>query len=74
MLRARRPDDVVVLAREHGALVHGFTPVWYSKQRLATIAAAVGPTVAEPAADDAHGAAAGRHQRGIRQRDVTFEP
>jgi uncharacterized protein DUF1059 len=43
-LRAQRPDDLVELAREHGALVHGFTPVWYSKQRLATIAAAIGPT------------------------------
>ena len=43
-LRAQRPDHVVELAREHGALVHGFTPVWYSTQRLAIIAAAIGPT------------------------------
>jgi hypothetical protein len=43
-LRARRPDDVVGLAREHGALVHGFTPAWYSKQRLALLAAAIGPS------------------------------
>ena len=42
-LRAQRTEDVVELARHHGALVHGFTPVWYSKRRLATIAAAVGP-------------------------------
>jgi hypothetical protein len=69
-LRAQRPDDVVELAREHGALAHGFTPAWYSKQRLATIAAAIGLPVTELAADDAHRAAGG-HQRRTRQ---TIEP
>jgi hypothetical protein len=33
-LRAERPGDVVALACEHGALAHGFTPVWYSAERL----------------------------------------
>jgi hypothetical protein len=27
--------------REHGASVHGFTPVWYSPGRVAAIAGAV---------------------------------
>lgn len=40
-LRARRPDDVVALACEHGKLAHGYTPAWYSAERLAAIAAAV---------------------------------
>ena len=40
-LRARSAHDVVALACEHGGLVHGFTPVWYSSKRLASIAAAV---------------------------------
>jgi len=30
MLQARRLSDLVEIAREHGACVHGFTPVWYS--------------------------------------------
>lgn len=33
--------DLVTAACRHGALAHGFTPVWYSPQRLALIAAAV---------------------------------
>jgi hypothetical protein len=41
MLRARRPSDLVEIARAHGARVHGFTPVWYSEQRLASMAAVV---------------------------------
>lgn len=41
VLRAPRPDDVVALAYEHGKLVHGYTAVWYSANRLAAIAAAV---------------------------------
>lgn len=41
VLRAERVDDVVALTREHGALVHGFTTVWYRPQRLATMTAAV---------------------------------
>jgi hypothetical protein len=39
MLRARRSSDLVEIAREHGSQVHGFTPAWYSPQRLAIIAA-----------------------------------
>ncbi len=39
--RAGRAADVVVLARGHGALAHGFTPVWYSETRMDLIAAAV---------------------------------
>ena len=38
---ARLSSDVVALACEHGALVHGFTPVWYSAERRAAIAAVV---------------------------------
>jgi hypothetical protein len=41
VLRATRPDEVVALACEHGKLVHGYTVVSYSAQRLAAIAAAV---------------------------------
>lgn len=41
VLRAPRPDDLVALACEHGKLMHGFTAVWYSAERLAAIAAAV---------------------------------
>jgi len=41
VLRAGRADDVVALACEHGARVHGFTAVWYSPQRLAVMTAAV---------------------------------
>ena len=40
-LRAERLSDVVALACEHGALVHGFTPVWYCAERLAFIASVV---------------------------------
>ncbi len=43
-LRAERSSDVVALACEHGALVHGLTPVWYSAERLAAIAAVVAGT------------------------------
>jgi hypothetical protein len=38
-LQARRLSDLVEIAREHGASAHGFTPVWYSQQRLASMAA-----------------------------------
>ena len=47
-LRAERFTDVVALACQHGALLHGFTPAWYSRQRLALIARAVTNSVAEP--------------------------
>jgi hypothetical protein len=40
-LRAPSAHGLVALACEHGGLVHGFTPVWYSSERLASIAAAV---------------------------------
>lgn len=40
-LRAERSSDVVALACEHGALVHGYTSVWYSAERLAAIATVV---------------------------------
>jgi hypothetical protein len=40
-LRSRSAHDLVALACEHGGLVHGFTPVWYSSERLASIAAAI---------------------------------
>jgi hypothetical protein len=41
VLGAERAGDVVALACEHGALVHGFTAVWYRPERVAVIAAAV---------------------------------
>ena len=40
-LRARSARDLVALACEHGGLAHSFTPVWYSSERLAGIAAAI---------------------------------
>jgi len=39
MLQGRQPSELVEIACEHGARVHGFTPAWYSPKRLATIAA-----------------------------------
>jgi hypothetical protein len=41
VLGAERAGDVLALACEHGALVHGFTSVWYGPERLAVMAAAV---------------------------------
>ena len=41
MLYARDSGDLVEIAREHGALAHGFTGAWYSEQRLAAMAAVV---------------------------------
>jgi hypothetical protein len=35
------PMVLVTLAHDHGELVHGFTPSWYSPQRLALMRAAV---------------------------------
>jgi hypothetical protein len=40
-LGAHRLDDVVALARDHGALRHGLTAIWYTPERLAKIATAV---------------------------------
>jgi hypothetical protein len=42
-LRARHAHDLVALVRDHGAHVHGFTPAWYTPERLTDIAAAVTP-------------------------------
>ncbi len=40
-LLAQRLDEVVALARDHGALKHGMTAIWYTHERLAKITAAV---------------------------------
>ena len=40
-LRAPSAHGLVSLACEHGGLAHGFTPAWYSSERLASIAAAI---------------------------------
>jgi hypothetical protein len=37
-LRAASLESLMILACEHGALAHGFTPCWYSSQRLASMA------------------------------------
>jgi hypothetical protein len=37
-LRAASLESLVILACEHGAIAHGFTPCWYSSQRLASMA------------------------------------
>jgi hypothetical protein len=34
-------EGLVILAREHGASAHGFTPAWYSSGRLAAMAEVV---------------------------------
>jgi hypothetical protein len=34
-------EDLVAIARKHGAGAHGFTSVWYSAARLAAMAEAV---------------------------------
>ncbi len=41
ILQARHFSDLVEIAREHGGRIHGFTPAWYSQQRLAAMAAVV---------------------------------
>jgi hypothetical protein len=42
-VRLSAPDleGLVILAREHGASAHGFTPAWYSSGRLAAMAEVV---------------------------------
>ncbi len=40
-LQARHFEELVALTREHGALRHGLTAIWYTPQRLAKIAMAV---------------------------------
>ena len=42
-LRAASLERLMILAREHGALAHGFTPAWYSSRRLAAMAEIVTP-------------------------------
>jgi hypothetical protein len=39
--RSSNPAELVLLAQLHGASVHGYTPGWYSPQRLALMSAAV---------------------------------
>lgn len=34
-------DELVVRARAHGERAHGFTPAWYTKERLSAMARAV---------------------------------
>ncbi|MEA2469107.1 MAG: hypothetical protein QOE38_105 [Thermoleophilaceae bacterium] len=36
--RSSSYEESVALARAHGASVHGFTPEWYSAERLASMA------------------------------------
>jgi hypothetical protein len=40
-MRSNEREQLVALAREHGERAHGFTPVWYSADRLAAMAQAV---------------------------------
>ena len=47
-LRAERRNDVVALACDHGAVIHGFTTAWYSDKRLAMIARAVTTRLVDP--------------------------
>jgi hypothetical protein len=37
-LRGADLESLVIIAREHGALAHGYTPAWYSSRRLASMA------------------------------------
>ncbi len=41
LLQANSPAEMVNVAREHGALIHGFTPVWYDQDRLTCMRTAV---------------------------------
>ena len=43
-LRGASREEVVELARAHGASAHGYTPAWYSSGRLAAMMAAVTST------------------------------
>jgi len=40
-LRAASLESLMILACKHGALAHGFTPCWYSRRRLASMAETV---------------------------------
>lgn len=39
-LRASSDEALTDCVRAHGASAHGFTPAWYSRERIATIAQA----------------------------------
>jgi hypothetical protein len=41
LLQANSPAEMVNVAREHGALIHGFTPVWYDQERLTSMSTTV---------------------------------
>jgi predicted small metal-binding protein len=43
-LRASTNEALAARIRDHGASVHGFTPVWYSRERIAAIADACSMT------------------------------
>jgi hypothetical protein len=43
-LRGSSREEVVELARAHGAAAHGFTPAWYSPRRVAAMMAAATST------------------------------
>lgn len=36
-LRASSDEVLTDRVRDHGASVHGFTPIWYSRERIAAI-------------------------------------
>jgi hypothetical protein len=44
-LRASSDEALTDRVRAHGASVHGFTPAWYSRERIAAIAQAGTMTV-----------------------------
>ena len=48
-LRAQRADQLVELARGHGALVHSFAPAWYARHRPCACRGAEISRVADPA-------------------------
>lgn len=41
LLQASSVAEMVAVAQEHGAFVHGFTPVWYNRKRLTAMATAI---------------------------------
>jgi hypothetical protein len=45
-LRASNHVALIDRVRAHGASVHGFTPVWYSRERIAGIALIVDTAIA----------------------------
>ena len=73
-LRARSANDLVALACEHGGLVHGFTPAYYSSERLASIAAAVTTALAEPVPPRSTREAANYARGAVVVDDVRHQP